>query len=209
MNPTADVSASLAAPAPASSPLKVAVIIGSNREGRFGPVVADWLLDRLRERDDLTAEVVDTADAGLPTALSYSPTPEVTAELAKITPKLAAADAFVVLTPEYNHSFPASLKALIDWHYEEWRAKPVGFVSYGGVSGGLRAVEQLRQVFAELHAVTVRDTVSFHNAGASFDDEGHHRDPAAPNAAAKVMLDQLGWWGSALREAKGVRPYGS
>ncbi|MFE7072341.1 NADPH-dependent FMN reductase [Streptomyces sp. NPDC057620] len=209
MNPTADVTASLPAPAPAPSPLKVAVIIGSNREGRFGPVVADWLLGRLRERDDLTVEVVDAADAGLPTALSHSPSPEVTAELAKITPKLAAAEAFVVLTPEYNHSFPASLKALIDWHYEEWRAKPVAFVSYGGVSGGLRAVEQLRQVFAELHAVTVRDTVSFHNAGASFDDRGHHRDPSAPNAAAKVMLDQLGWWGTALREAKGVRAYGS
>ncbi|MFJ8935947.1 NADPH-dependent FMN reductase [Streptomyces sp. NPDC102365] len=206
MNPTADVSASLNAPV--SAPVKVVVIIGSNREGRFGPVVADWLLGRLRERDDYTTEVVDMADAGLPTALSYSPAPEVTAELAKITPKLAAADAFVVLTPEYNHSYPASLKALIDWHYEEWRAKPVGFVSYGGVSGGLRAVEHLRQVFAELHAVTVRDTVSFHNAGASFDDEGRHRDPAAPDAAAKVMLDQLAWWASALREAKAVRPYG-
>ncbi|MGW0573122.1 NADPH-dependent FMN reductase [Streptomyces tauricus] len=207
MNPTADV------PAPPSvslqAPLKVAVIVGSNREGRFGPVVADWLLGRFRERDDLTAEVVDTADTRLPTALSYSPPPEVTAELAKVTPKLAAADAFVVLTPEYNHSFPASLKALVDWHYEEWRAKPVAFVSYGGVSGGLRAVEQLRQVFAELHAVTVRDTVSFHNAGASFDDEGRHRDPAAPDAAAKVMLDQLAWWASALRDAKAVRPYGS
>ncbi|MFS8199583.1 NADPH-dependent FMN reductase [Streptomyces sp. CWNU-52B] len=198
MNPTTEVPAAL----------KVAVIAGSNREGRFGPVVADWLLGRLRERDDVTVEVVDTADAGLPTALSFSPSPEVAAELAKVTPKLAAADAFVVLTPEYNHSFPASLKALIDWHVQEWRAKPVGFVSYGGVSGGLRAVEQLRQVFAELHAVTVRDTVSFHNAGAAFDDEGRHRDPAAPDAAAKAMLDQLVWWASALRDAKAVRPYG-
>jgi NAD(P)H-dependent FMN reductase len=198
MNPTTAV----------SSPLKVAVIVGSNREGRFGPVVADWLLGRFRGRDDLTVEVVDMAEAGLPTALSYSPSPEVSAELAKVTPKLAEADAFVVLTPEYNHSFPASLKALIDWHHGEWRAKPVGFVSYGGVSGGLRAVEQLRLVFAELHAVTVRDTVSFHNAGASFDDEGRHKDPSGPDTAAKVMLDQLAWWASALRDAKAVRPYG-
>ncbi|MDQ1038794.1 NAD(P)H-dependent FMN reductase [Streptomyces sp. V3I8] len=203
MNPTTDV------PAPSAEPLKVAVILGSNREGRFGPVVADWLLGRFRGRDDLVAEVVDTADARLPTALSSSPSPEVAAELAKVTPRLAGADAFVVLTPEYNHSFPASLKALIDWHHEEWHAKPVGFVSYGGVSGGLRAVEQLRQVFAELHAVTVRDTVSFHHAGASFDDAGRHRDPAAPDAAAKAMLDQLAWWASALRAAKAVRPYGS
>ncbi|MER6131844.1 NAD(P)H-dependent oxidoreductase [Streptomyces sp. NPDC001815] len=207
MNPTTDVS--VAPPVQHPAPLKVAVIVGSNREGRFGPVVADWLLGRFLDRADLSVDVVDTADLRLPTALSYSPSPEVAAELAKVTPRLAEADAFVVLTPEYNHSFPASLKSLIDWHYEEWRAKPVGFVSYGGVSGGLRAVEQLRQVFAELHAVTVRDTVSFHNAGASFDDRGRHTDPAAPDAAAKVMLDQLAWWGSVLKEAKAVRPYGS
>ncbi|WP_413757111.1 NADPH-dependent FMN reductase [Streptomyces sp. MMBL 11-3] len=209
MNPTTEVPAPSPVSPSSAGPLKVAVILGSNREGRFGPVVADWLLGRFRDRDDLVAEVVDTADAGLPTALSSSPSPEVAAELAKVTPGLAAADAFVVLTPEYNHSFPASLKALIDWHYEEWRAKPVAFVSYGGVSGGLRAVEQLRLVFAELHAVTVRDTVSFHNAGASFDDAGRHRDPAAPDAAAKAMLDQLAWWASALRTAKEARPYGS
>ncbi|GHH39131.1 NADPH-dependent FMN reductase [Streptomyces umbrinus] len=200
--------ASLPGAVPLPEPLRIAVIVGSNREGRFGPVVAEWLLGRIRDRADLAVDVVDTADVHLPTALSYSPSAEVAAELGKVTPHLAAADAFVVLTPEYNHSFPASLKTLIDWHFHEWRAKPVAFVSYGGLSGGLRAVEQLRQVFAELHAVTVRDTVSFHNAGASFDDQGRHKDPSAPDAAAKVMLDQLAWWGLALREAKSVRPYG-
>jgi NAD(P)H-dependent FMN reductase len=86
------------------------------------------------------------------------PTPEV----ASITLRLANADAFVVVTPKYNHNFPAPLKNAIDWRYNKWRAKPVGFVSYGGMGGGLRAVEQLRQVFAELHAVTVRDAVNFH-----------------------------------------------
>lgn len=189
-------------PAP-TSVLRLAVIVGSNREGRFGPVIAAWLLDRLRERTDLVPEVVDVAEVRLPT--TFSRTEPVADE---VTRALDAADAFVVLTPEYNHSYPAALKNLIDWHYSEWRAKPVGFVSYGGVSGGLRAVEHLRQVFAELHAVTIRDTVSFHNAGASFDDEGNHRDPAGANAAAKVMLDQLAWWGRALREARAVRPYG-
>lgn len=124
-----------------------------------------------------------------------------------MTPALSAADAFVVLTPEYNHSFPAGLKNLIDWHYTEWRAKPVALVSYGGLAGGLRAAEHLRQVFAELHAVTVRDTVSFHGAGASFDADGKPRDSAGPAAAADVMLDQLAWWARALREAKEKRPY--
>ncbi|MFE6283607.1 NADPH-dependent FMN reductase [Streptomyces sp. NPDC057877] len=186
--------------------LDITLIIGSNRHGRFGPVVADWLLEHIRHRDDLGVRVVDLADTDLPTSLAR--TPEAVDALAGVTPKLSAADAFVVLTPEYNHSFPAALKNLIDWHYTEWRAKPVALVSYGGVSGGLRAVEHLRQVFAELHAVTVRDTVSFHNAGASFDDRGRPKDATGPDAAAKTMLDQLVWWGTALKEARERRPYG-
>ncbi|WP_405537786.1 NAD(P)H-dependent oxidoreductase [Streptomyces sp. NBC_00075] len=191
---------------PIEPPVRVTVVVGSNREGRFGPVVAAWLLNRIEDRDDLVTEVVDVADTALPT--TFATDAEAKAQLAGITPKLASADAFVVLTPEYNHSYPAGLKNLIDWHYTEWQAKPVAFVSYGGVSGGLRAVEHLRQVFAELHATTVRDTVSFHNAGASFDDEGRLRDPFGPDAAAKTMLDQVVWWGRTLREGRAVRPYG-
>lgn len=186
------------------APLAVTVVVGSNRHGRFGPVVADWLLDRMRDRDDLAPTVLDVAEADLPT--TFAPTTEARAALSAVTPKLAAADAFVVLTPEYNHSYPAGLKNLIDWHFTEWRAKPVALVSYGGLSGGLRAVEHLRQVFAELHAVTLRDTVSFHNAATSFDG-GRLKDPTAANAAAKVMLDQLVWWGRGLREARGKRGY--
>ncbi|MET9757821.1 NAD(P)H-dependent oxidoreductase [Streptomyces sp. NPDC006372] len=204
MNPTQTDTPS-AALTETGGPLRVTLVVGSNRHGRFGPVVADWLLGRLRDRDDIVADVVDVADAELPT--SFEPTPEATAALSGITPKLAGADAFVVLTPEYNHSYPAGLKNLVDWHYGEWRAKPVALVSYGGLAGGLRAVEHLRQVFAELHAVTVRDTVSFHNAGASFDDRGALRDPAGPDAAAKAMIDQLVWWGTALREARERRAY--
>ncbi|MEV7670318.1 NADPH-dependent FMN reductase [Streptomyces sp. NPDC000963] len=195
-------------PAP-SAPLSLALVVASDREGRFAPVLADWFLSRLAGREDFAVTVVDLAGVELPTSLSYDPSPAVRAELAEVTPALEAADAFVVLTPEYNHSFPASLKNLIDRHYTEWRAKPVGFVSYGGVSGGLRAVEQLRQVFAELHAVTVRDTVSFHHPHGQFDEDGRHKDPAGAEGAAKVLLDQLAWWGHALRDAKSVRPYGA
>ncbi|MFJ8695466.1 NADPH-dependent FMN reductase [Streptomyces roseolilacinus] len=194
-------------PASPEQPLKLAVIVGSNREGRFAPVVTDWFTSRARQRADFTVDVVDLARTALPTALSSDPPPEARAALAEVSPRLAAADAFVVLTPEYNHSYPAPLKNLVDWHYTEWQAKPVAFVSYGGVSGGLRAVEHLRQVFAELHAVTVRDTVSFHNAGGLFTDGGGLKDPAGPDGAAKRMLDQLGWWGRALRTARAAHPY--
>lgn len=113
-----------------------------------------------------------------------------------------------MVTPEYNHSYPASLKAAIDWHFTQWQAKPVGFVSYGGMSGGLRAVEHLRQVFAELHAVTVRETVSFHGAWARFGPDGQPSEPDACTAAATAMLDQLAWWGNALQDARVHSPYG-
>lgn len=87
-------------------------------------------------------DVIDLADTRVPSA--------------ELADRIGAADAFVVVTPEYNHSYPGPLHA-IDSVGEQWRAKPVGFVSYGGVSGGLRAVEPLRVVFAELHAVTIRE----------------------------------------------------
>jgi NAD(P)H-dependent FMN reductase len=183
--------------------LHLAIIIGSTRQGRFAPTVTNWFAGQARKRDDMRVDIIDLAEARLPDVLSDKPTPEVAA----ITPQFADADAFVVVTPEYNHSFPAPLKTAIDWHFKEWQAKPVGFVSYGGISGGLRAVEQLRQVFAELHAVTVRDTVSFHGAWAQFDPEGQLKDPDRYEKTAQSMLDQLAWWGYALREAKAQRPY--
>jgi NAD(P)H-dependent FMN reductase len=192
------------------NPFQLAVIVGSIREGRFGSIVATWFAKQAKQRSDMTVDVIDLAEAQLPIVLPAfggKPSAEAAAALAAVTPRLEAADAFVVVTPEYNHSFPASLKNAIDWHYKQWQAKPVGFVSYGGVSGGLRAVEHLRPVFAELHAVTVRDTVSFHTAGEKFDSGGQPKEPAGCNAAAKTMLDQLAWWGPALRDARTKRPY--
>ena len=106
------------------------------------------------------------------------------------------------MTPEYNHSYPASLKQAIDVLNAPWRRKPVAFVSYGGMSGGLRAVEHLRGVFAELHATTIRETVSLHRHPLLFDEAGDLIDPAGPAAAAKVMLDDLVWWAAALRTAR-------
>lgn len=187
--------------------IRVAVIIGSVRKGRFGPTVANWFMTQAEQREDFEVDLVDLAEYDLPTMLTDEPASDVGAALGIVTPRFAEAEAFVVVTPEYNHSFPASLKSAIDWHFVEWQAKPIGLVSYGGVAGGLRAVEHLRQVFAELHAVTIRDTVSFHGPWSQFDEQGQLKDPAAANAAAKTMLDQLAWWGFALREARAKHPY--
>ncbi|WP_225826809.1 NADPH-dependent FMN reductase [Streptomyces naphthomycinicus] len=192
-------------------PLRVAVIVGSVREGRRGPAVADWFLATAADaHPDLELDVVDLAEVDLPLVLpgwGGTPGTEAVAALRNVSPRLAAADAFVIVTPEYNHSFPAVLKNLIDWHLREWQAKPVGFVSYGGLGGGLRAVEQLRQVFAELHAVTVRDSVSLHGPWSGLGEDGVPRDADVCAGAAKGMLGQLIWWGRALRTARAERPY--
>ncbi|MEU9863864.1 NAD(P)H-dependent oxidoreductase [Streptomyces sp. NPDC047971] len=191
-------------------PLHVAVVQGSTRDGRLGPVVANWLHAHAAARPDMTVDLIDLAETPLPVVfpqLGQAPAAdEDLALLAAVSPRLAAADAFVVVTPEYNHSYPASLKNAIDWHGEEWHAKPVGFVAYGGFSAGLRAVEHLRGVFAELHAVTVREAVGLQGVWGQFDQEGKATDPAA-DAAATAMLDRLAWWAEALREARAKKPY--
>lgn len=184
-------------------PIRLAVIIGSTREGRFGPAVARWLAGQVETRGDVVLDVIDLAEADLPAVYPRRLGP---AERAFVD-RIDRADALVVVTPEYNQGYPASVKQAIDLPHREWQAKPVAFVSYGGMAGGLRAVEQLRPVFAELHAVTIRDTVSFHNFSRLFDESGEPVDAAGVNAAAKVMIDQLTWWASALREARSAHPY--
>ncbi|MBA9001927.1 NADPH-dependent FMN reductase [Thermomonospora cellulosilytica] len=184
-----------------AQPLNVAIITGSALQGRFSPVVTDWFAARARDRQDMAIDVVDLADTPIAQGFAAAPDPG-------LADRLAAADAFVVITPEYNHSFPAPLKHAIDQHVTEWQAKPVAFISYGGISGGLRAIEQLRLVFAELHAVTIRDTVSFHRIWECFDGTGSPKDPEA-DTAADLLLDRLAWWGRALRRARAETPYGS
>jgi NAD(P)H-dependent FMN reductase len=192
-------------PNPANAPLRVAVLTGSTREGRFGPVVTDWFLRFAAQRGDLELDPIDLAEHALPDVVSPEPHPDAAA----VTARLEAADAFVVITPEYNHSFPGPLKNAIDLHFTQWQAKPVGFVSYGGLGGGLRAVEQLRLVFAELHAVTMRDTVSFHMAWDNFAEDGSLLRPDIPEGAGKGMLDQLTWWGRTLRAGRAHAAYGA
>ncbi|MFF0422862.1 NADPH-dependent FMN reductase [Streptomyces sp. NPDC004520] len=195
-----------------NTPLRLAVIQGSTREGRVGPTVARWLAGHAADRPDLAVDVVDLAETPLPTVLPHlgqAPADEADLALLRaVSPRLAAADAFVVVTPEYNHSYPASLKNAIDWHNGEWHAKPVAFVSYGGFSAGLRAVEHLRGVFAELHAVTLRESVGLPGVWGRFDAEGRAVDPGA-DTAAKAMLERLVWWADALREARAKKPYGA
>src|SRR5579863_6031254 len=176
------------------SPIKVGLVYGSTRQGRFCETVARWTAGKIAAREGFAVEIIDpAADKG--------------AETTSLNQRIASCDAFVVVTPEYNHGYPAPLKSLIDSVGPEWHAKPVAFVSYGGVSGGLRAVEQLRQVFAELHMVTMRDSVSFAGAWEQFDEAGKLRHPERHRRSMTAMLDRLQWWAIALRSARQAMPY--
>jgi NAD(P)H-dependent FMN reductase len=190
------------------TPLKIGVIIGSVRTGRFADKVSQWFVSEIGKRDDMDVHVIDLSEPALVEELKLTlDATEPQDGAPGLAQRIGGLDGYVVITPEYNHGYPASLKLAIDYVYNEWRAKPVGFVSYGGMAGGQRAVEQLRQVFAELHAVTLRDTVSFHMAWEQFDDQGRPHDADGVGKAATVLLDQLAWWGLTLREGRAARPY--
>ncbi len=166
--------------------------------------VARWTADQIRKTGNFELEVIDpVAHAMKKKSLAESSSQN------SLQQQLDTADAFVVVTPEYNHGYPAALKELIDSAGREWHAKPVAFVSYGGL---LMAVcelwSELRQVFAELHAVTIRDSVSFHNAWEQFKGEGVHASPERHANSLYRMLAQLHWWAVALRHARAAKPYG-
>lgn len=176
--------------------VRVEVLIGSVREGRIGPRVAEWIVDRLRVHPTFECGVIDLVDAALPVDLTASP------ETEEFRRRIDRADAFVVVTAEYNHGYPAALKTAFDTLKYEWRGKPVGFVSYGGPAGGVRAVEQLRQVVAELHMVSVRQSVGFQQVRKQLDSP---EVDAMTTDAAQRMLEQIVWWAKAATAAS--EPY--
>lgn len=178
------------------NPLNLALIYGSVRPGRFCDTVASWAIGQIATRTDFQLAVVDPARDW----------PQLQSE--EVRCQIGQADAFVVVTPEYNRSYPGALKLLVDAFREEWHAKPVGFISYGGVSGGLRAVEHLRNVFVELHAVPIRDSVAFSNAWDAF-AEGKPVDELRSSRSMQTMLSRLAWWGRALKAAREQDAYGA
>ena len=183
-----------------NDPIRLEVVVASVRAGRIAPVVADWFAATARRRPEFDVGVLDLAETPLPHDLSGGPDADA------FTGRIGAADAFVVVTSEYNHGYPAALKTAIDTVKHEWRTKPVGFVSYGGLSGGLRAVEQLRQVVVEVHMVPVRQSVSFHRVKHAFAADGTTTDEAAIDGAER-MLDQIAWWARTVRAGSALDRY--
>lgn len=190
---------------------KLLVIVGSTRPTRAADLVLPWLTGKVTDHGAFDAEIVDLRDWPLPVFAEHFGTlgdpsdPSYSEPLVKAwNAKIKSADAYVVLTPEYNHSAPGGLKNAIDtvWFSFGFRNKPVAFVSYaGGQTGGVRAIEHLAHVFVETESVPVRNSVVIPHVREAFAPDGQPKNPAT-DAAADVMLDDLAWWSAALERAR-------
>lgn len=189
--------------------LKIKIILGSTRQGRFGDKPAEWILKEARKNKDIEAELLDLRDYQMPffdepVSPSMVKGGEYPNEIVKKwADKIREADGFAIVAPEYNHGAPAVLKNALDCIYEEWNNKPVGFVSYGS-AGGTRAVEHLRGTAIELQMAPVRGAVHILRHWELLDEQGNLKngalEPFAKNAA--VMFGQLVVWGRALKNVR-------
>lgn len=175
---------------------KIKVILGSTREGRAGAQIAQWVMKGLEAETSAEITLLDLKDYPLPffadavTPLMRQgkhPLPEVQ----KWIDQVDDADGFIIITPEYNHSFPAVLKNALDYPCREWHDKSVGFVSYGAASGGIRAVEQLRQIVGELHMYDVRDQVAIPMIWAAFDEAGNLHNAEMHEKNLKLVFTKV------------------
>jgi NAD(P)H-dependent FMN reductase len=180
--------------------IKTAIILGSTRPNRNGEAVARWVYEIAKKRTDSQFELVDIKDFNLP--LLDEPVPPAMGQYSQPHTKAWAAkidsfDAYVFVTPEYNHGTCGALKNALDYLYKEWNNKSAGFVSYGS-AGGARAVEQLRTVMAELQIADVRAQVmlslftDFENFSVFKPDQRHEN-------SVNSMLDQVISWGGAMK----------
>jgi NAD(P)H-dependent FMN reductase len=189
---------------------RIGIIIASVREGRRGEPFATWLHGLAAARAGVEAQLVDLRDWPLP-AYANKVLP-VAAEAGYAPDSLEGRwaalvrglDAFVIVTPEYNHGYPGQLKTAIDTLYPAWGYKPVAFVTYGGFGAGARAGEQLTAVSVEVRMVPLRDQVNLKLIGLAVDERGAPSEELYTRRA-NAMLDELVWFSKVLREARATR----
>lgn len=186
--------------------IKIQVIIGSTREGRFGDKPAKWVFEELKKQKEVNAELVDLHDWPLP-FFNEPESPSTSGGVyknplgRKWADKIGEADAYIIVTPEYNHGYSAVLKNAIDYVYKEWHKKPVAFVSYGASVGGTRAVQQLRQVAIELQMVPIRAGVHLTFYWDHLDEKGNIKTEEYAHGL-QTLFDQLMWWTKTLKTAR-------
>ena len=190
---------------------KLLIIIGSTRPDRSADLVVPWIVRKATEHDAFDVEVADLRDWPLPVFAEHAGSigdindPTYSDPIVKAwNNKIKSSDAFIVITPEYNHSIPGGLKNAIDtvWLSFGFRNKPVAAVGYsGGVGAGIRAIEHLAHVFIEAEAVPLRNSVVIPQVGSAFDEAGEPNSPMT-RVAADIMIDDLAWWSAALDKAR-------
>jgi NAD(P)H-dependent FMN reductase len=173
---------------------KLMIVIGSTRPGRASISFAEWFISHARRHDEFEVDVVDLAELNLP-MLDEPNHPRLRQYTHEHTrewsAQVDAADAFVFITPEYNHGYPAALKNAIDYLHWEWADKPVGFVSYGGVGAGTRALQQLKPVVSVLTLVPVSEAVNLPFFSQFINEDGRLEPNDVMEQSATAMLDEL------------------
>lgn len=185
--------------------VKIKIIAGSVRPGRFNIQPARWITEIAKARPDTETELLDLAEINLP--FMDEPEPPMQHKYSKEhtqkwAAKIAEADGFVFVTPEYNHSLSPALKNAIDYLFQEWNFKPVVFVSYGSLAGGSRAVEHLRGVAAEIKMYDLREQVMLPNYWESLNEKGEYNFTERHKESAEAMLDSLVFWSKKMKEAR-------
>jgi NAD(P)H-dependent FMN reductase len=189
--------------------LKLTVVIASVREERVGPSIAKWFVERARAHGQLELEVVDLKELALP-LLDEPQHPRLRQYKYEHTKRWSAivdaADAYVFVTPEYNFGSPPALVNAVDYVLHEWAYKPAGFVSYGGVSGGLRSVQMTKQLLTSVKVMPIPEAVTIPFFRNFLGPDGAFAGGEANDKAAGVMLDELVRWASALAPLRAARP---
>lgn len=181
---------------------RLLVIVGSTRPGRVAVPVTDWFAARARAHGAFEVEVADLAAIALP-FMDEPAHPRLRryehAHTRAWSATVDASDAVVFVTPEYNFGFTAPVKNAIDYLHEEWRYRPAGFVSYGGVSAGTRAVQMLKQVVTTLRMTPIPEAVSIPFVAHLIGEDGALHANEVMESAATAMLDELARVEAALR----------
>ncbi|MFO1534705.1 MAG: NADPH-dependent FMN reductase [Thermoplasmatota archaeon] len=198
--------------------LRIPVILGTVREGRRSEHVARYVHGRLAARPGVESAFIDPRDhdygnlrgrvIDLPDLDPSAPPPgiPISDDLRAFIHQLHAADGFVVVTPEYYYGFPGALKNLLDMTFKSWNRKPFGLVGCGGVSGGLRALDMLRQTVAGLGAVAVPQHVPVPHVGKAFGPDGPLAEPEEWARRIDTFLGHVEWYAKALQAARQAPP---
>ncbi len=185
--------------------LNIAVILGTTRPNRASGPIGKWVMEHAAKKEGWNAELIDLRDWPLPFFNEPQPVMALNGEysvpLAKEwSKKIAGMDAFIVVTAEYNHGYPAVLKNALDYLYAEWTNKPVAFVAYGN-AGGARSVEQLREVVGELQMHDIREAVHVMAPWFAIKDEAFTQGEVYEKKLG-MTLSQLDWWAKLLKDGR-------